>query len=170
MNSDEDDARTLKQDLAQNRTDLAEDRTVLANERTFASWFRTGFASVAIGVGFQALFLRMEPPWVPKAIATLFLLLAIYVFIAAERRACAVIRRLSTHEVKSFSNRRLRIMVFAATAGVVALILALWMLPLFPEEARPSRAAERAGQAAQQVEQVVEKADEVVEQATNAVE
>lgn len=51
--------------LSQARTDLAEDRTVLANERTFASWFRTGFAAVGIGLGFQALFLRMEPAWVP---------------------------------------------------------------------------------------------------------
>ena len=63
--------------LSQARTDLAEDRTVLANERTFASWFRTGFAAVAIGLAFQALFLRMEPAWVPRTIATLFVGLGI---------------------------------------------------------------------------------------------
>ena len=34
------------------RTDFAEDRTVLSNERTFASWLRTGFGAIAIGLGF----------------------------------------------------------------------------------------------------------------------
>jgi len=137
-----------RRELAKDRTEYAEDRTVLANERTFASWFRTGFASVAIGLGFQALFLKMEPTWVPKAIATIFLVLAIYIFIAAERRACAVLDRLSTHEVKNFSNSRLRIMVAAASAGVVALIISIWMLPLFPEEPEPSQAAEQVERAA----------------------
>ena len=150
MSDSGEDDRTVKQDLARERTDFAEDRTVLANERTFASWFRTGFASVAIGVGFQALFLKMEPSWVPKAIATLFLVLGIYVFVAAERRACQVLKRLSTHEVKEFSNSRLRIMVFVASAGVVALIAALWFLPLFPEEPQRSQAAEQVERAAEQ--------------------
>jgi len=114
------------------RTNLAEDRTVLANERTFASWFRTGLASVGIGLGFQALFLRMEPPWVPRAIATIFMLLAIYLFVAAERRACKVQRRLSTHEVTSFRNRRIRLLALAASGAVAALIAAMWLLPLTP--------------------------------------
>ncbi|RYF18599.1 MAG: DUF202 domain-containing protein, partial [Oxalobacteraceae bacterium] len=42
-------------ELAQDRTDFAEDRTVLAHERSFASWMRTGMASVGIGLGFNAL-------------------------------------------------------------------------------------------------------------------
>lgn len=126
----DDDDEKSKQGLAKERTDFAEDRTVLANERTFASWFRTGFASVAIGLGFQALFVRMEPEWVPKSIATLFLLLAIFIFVAAERRACAVLDRLQTHEVKAFGNRRLRIMTVLASVGVIALLAAMWLLPI----------------------------------------
>ena len=50
-----------KQHLAEERTDLAEDRTILANERTYAGWMRTGFAAIAVGLGFQALFAQMEP-------------------------------------------------------------------------------------------------------------
>jgi putative membrane protein len=138
MSDSDTDDRTLKQELSKERTDFAEDRTVLANERTFASWFRTGFASVAIGLGFQALFLKMQPAWAPKAIATLFLLLAIFLFVAAERRARQVLNRLSTHAVKEFSNGRLRIMVVVAIIGVLALIAAMWTLPLLPaEEAQP---------------------------------
>lgn len=117
------------EDLAKARTDLAEDRTVLASERTFASWFRTGFGSVGIGLGFQALFLRMEPAWVPRSIATAFLLLGVYLFVAAERRACSVLDRLQAHEVRAFRNARLRLITIAASAAVAALVVALWLLP-----------------------------------------
>lgn len=119
-----------KQGLAEQRTDYAEDRTVLANERTFAGWFRTGFASVGIGLAFNALFVRMEPEWVPRAIATLFLALAILLFVSAERRACQVLDRLSTHQVKRVRNRSLRLMAGMATVGVIALTAAMWLLPI----------------------------------------
>lgn len=121
-----------KQARAVERTDLAEDRTVLANERTFASWFRTGFAAVGIGLGFQVLFLRMEPGWVPRAIATLFLGLGVFLFIAAERRACKVLSRLDAHEVAAFNHGRLRLMTIIASTGVCALAAAMWLLPLKP--------------------------------------
>lgn len=121
-----------KQEAAEDRTDLAEDRTVLANERTFAAWFRTGFAAVGIGLAFQALFLRMEPEWVPRAIATTFVCIGIFLFIAAERRACRVLSRLSAHQVKAFNHSRLRMMTFAATLGAFALIAAMWLLPFEP--------------------------------------
>jgi len=127
MSTSDDEA---KQDLAEARTDFAEDRTVLANERTFASWFRTGFAAVGIGLGFQALFLRMEPAWVPRSIATVFLLLGIVLFFSAERRACKVQERLKAHQVQPERNRRLRLFAFAASAAVVALIAAMWLLPI----------------------------------------
>jgi len=118
-----------KQQLAAERTDFAEDRTVLANERTFAGWMRTGFASIAVGVGFNLL-TELEPVWVPKAIATAFLLIGIAIFIAAERRACAVVRRLHTHEVKTVRVGFLRLITAAVIAATVALIAALWLLKL----------------------------------------
>lgn len=121
-----------KQARAEERTDLAEDRTVLANERTFAAWFRTGFAAVAIGLGFQALFARMEPPWAPRAIATLFVCLGMFLFVAAERRACKVLSRLSPHQVKAFEHGRLRLMMIVANIGAAALIAAMWLLKIEP--------------------------------------
>ena len=125
------DDSTEQQQLAEKRTDFAEDRTVLANERTFASWLRTGLASAAIGLGFQALFVRMEPWWAPRAIASIFLVLAIIIFIAAERRSCAVLDRLSAHQVKPFANRRLRIITVLASIAVAALLVAMWVLPIY---------------------------------------
>lgn len=71
-----------KDQLAESRTDLAEDRTVLANERTLGSWLRTVFAPIGIGLAFNALFQRMEPAWLPRGIATAFLLIAIAIFTA----------------------------------------------------------------------------------------
>lgn len=112
------------------RTDLAEDRTILANERTFAGWMRTALASVAIGVGFHALFPTMQPSWVPRAIATAFLLLAILVIVSAERRAAAVNERLSAHLVKTARPVNLRLFAAAISAGSAALVAAIWLLEL----------------------------------------
>lgn len=112
------------------RTDLAEDRTILANERTFAGWMRTSLACVAIGVGFHALLPKLQPPWVPRAIATAFLLLAILVIISAERRAMAVTRRLSAHVVVTAQGVNLRLFAAAISTGATALILAIWLTRL----------------------------------------
>lgn len=119
-----------KQELAEERTDFAEDRTVLANERTFAGWFRTGIAAAALGLGFHALFVKMQPWWAPRAIATVFFVLAMLIFLVAERRACKVLARLRAHQVKPFGNSRLRWLAILASAGIAALIAATWALPI----------------------------------------
>lgn len=130
--ADDDSDNPSRQELSEKRTDFAEDRTVLANERSFAGWFRTGLGSVAIGLGFQALFVRMEPEWVPRSIATAFLLIGIFIFISAERRACGVLDRLNVHKVEPESIFRLRLMASVASIAVAALIAAMWLLPIKP--------------------------------------
>ena len=117
-------------DLARVRTDLAEDRTVLANERTFGSWLRTGFGAIAIGLGFHALFGRIHPLWLPRAIATAFLVIAIIIFIAAERRACLIIRRLHTHKIETVKIGVLRLITAVTVAATLALMAALWLLAI----------------------------------------
>jgi putative membrane protein len=116
-------------DSADTRTELAEDRTILANERTFAGWMRTSLACIAIGVGFHALFGKVEPDWLPRLIATSFLLLAVLVIVLAERRAAAVIDRLDAHTVTS--ARRMNLRLFAATVSLGAAVFAaaIWLLP-----------------------------------------
>lgn len=116
-----------KDDLAEGRTHLAEDRTVLAHERSFASWLRTGMASVGIGLGFNALFKSLDPSWIPKAIATGFLLIAVFIFITAERRACAVIRRLEAHKVKTLKPMRMKQLAWALSLMALALSVAIWL-------------------------------------------
>ena len=115
-------------DLAEERTDLAEDRTLLASERTFSGWARTAMAAIGIGLGFNALFKMVEPTWVPKAIATAFIALAIFIILAAERRARALCRRLTAHQVKELEGINLKIIAIAISAGAASLIVALWAL------------------------------------------
>lgn len=110
------------------RTDLAEDRTILANERTFAGWMRTSMASVAIGIGFHALFVNMEKPWLPRAIATAFLLIAIVVILLAERRASSVMHRLSAHVVVTARPMNLKLFAGAISLSSAALIAAIWLM------------------------------------------
>ena len=114
--------------LARVRTDFSEDRTVLANERTFAGWLRTGYAGIVIGLAFNALFSRVDPPWIPKLIATVFLLIAVMIFIAAGRRASAVSSRLETHQVKSVRISSVRAVTIASVLATVALIAVIWLL------------------------------------------
>ena len=113
---------------ARKRTDFAEDRTVLANERTFGSWMRTGFAAIGIGLGFHALFGHIHPLWLPRAIATAFLVIGMIIFVAAERRACVVIRRLHTHQIETVKIAVLRLITIVTVAATLALIAALWFL------------------------------------------
>jgi putative membrane protein len=118
--------------LARERTDFSEDRTVLANERTFAGWLRTGYAGIGIGLAFNALFARVEPASMAKLIATAFLMIAIIIFIAADRRACAVFSRLETHQVKAVRITTVRILTAGNVLATVALIAAIWLLTFKP--------------------------------------
>jgi len=117
-----------KSELAQERTDLAEDRTVLSHERSFAGWVRTGMASVGLALGFNALFRSVEPAWVAKAIATLFLIIAIFIFLSAQRRTCAMIERIEAHKVAVLRPVRIRVLTWALVAATSCLGAAVWLL------------------------------------------
>ena len=110
------------------RIDLAEDRTLLANERTFAGWARTALAAVGIGVGFNALFDKMEPAWLPKAIATGFILAGLIVIVLAERNSNAVLDKLDAHAVKPVRRMTLRVVTTMVALGAVMLLAGIWLL------------------------------------------
>jgi putative membrane protein len=115
-------------ELAEDRTDWAEDRTILALERTFAGWIRTAFGAIGIGLGFSALFGEFDPPWLARAIATMFIAMAIVFAIGAERRARRSFERLSSHAVDAPELPNLRWIAYAISLGSVVLIVALWVL------------------------------------------
>ena len=128
MTDRQSDKQSNKTELAEDRTDFAEDRTVLANERTFSGWARTALASIGIGIGFNALFKLVEPDWVAKAIATIFVLLGIFLIVAAERRASAVQARLHAHRITALAATNFRVMAIAISVGALALVIAIWLL------------------------------------------
>lgn len=121
----------LDQDsMAEARTALSEDRTLLANERTFAGWLRTGLASIGIGLAFNVLFRSMEPAWIPRAIATVFLLIAMLIVLAAERRARAVMTRLRAHVLVTARRMNLPLLAWPTVGATAALIVAIWLAPI----------------------------------------
>lgn len=114
--------------FAERRTDWAEDRTIMANERTFAGWMRTGLAAVGIGLGFNALFGKLEPAWLPKALATGFILVAIAIFFAAQKKAAAVAHRLECHKAEPMRGLTLRLVAGGLIAASTGLAAAIWWL------------------------------------------
>lgn len=117
-----------RRDMARDRTDFAEDRTIQAHERSFAGWMRTGMAAVGIGLGFNALFRSLEPDWVAKAIATAFLLVAIYIFLSADRRARRILDNLDAHSVSELKPLRIRLLAWMLSAATIALVGVIWLL------------------------------------------
>ncbi|WP_324829125.1 YidH family protein [Qipengyuania zhejiangensis] len=123
--TDEPDKSTQWAEL---RTDLAEDRSIMAMERTFAGWMRTAFAAIGIGLGFKAVFGAFDPPWLAKAIATMFILGGAWLAITAERRACKTLGRLDPHKLEAIDAPNFKIMAYAIATGAAVLTLGLWIL------------------------------------------
>lgn len=117
------------QRLGPTPNDLAEDRTLLASERTFAGWVRTSLGCIAVGVGFHALFARIHPAWVPKAIASLFLLIAVVIVWLAARRATSVLQRLTPHVIAGARKMNLELIATGVSLGALLLSLTVWLLP-----------------------------------------
>ena len=113
---------------AEFRTDLAEDRNIMAMERTFAGWMRTAFAAIGIGLGFRAVFGEFEPPWLAKAIATVFIVGGGWLAVTAERRACRTLERLDPHQFEAIPRPNFRVMAYAVAAGAAVLTAGLWIL------------------------------------------
>ena len=117
-----------KNKLAEERTDWAEDRTVLANERTFAGWMRTGMASIAVAIGLKAVFGDFEPTWVAKGVATIFLIVAIYIFWAARQQSCATRDRMTERDAKAQSTTRMTLITAVLAIGAIGVGAILWLL------------------------------------------
>lgn len=132
LESDQSSAKLAEErtEYAEERTDWAEDRTAMANERTFAGWMRTAFAAIGIGIGFNALFENLEPVWIPKLIASGFIVIGMVVMYLAQKRACAAFNRLSSHAVDFPDILPLRILSWAVIAGAASLIGAFWLLKI----------------------------------------
>ena len=119
---------TDREELAVERTHFAEDRTIMAMERTFAGWMRTAFAAIGIGLAFHVVFGAFEPPWLARAIATVFILAGAWLGIAAERRACRTFARLKPHDIDAPQAPLFKWLGWAVAIGALVLIAGLWVL------------------------------------------
>lgn len=120
--------QSQKKALAKERTDWAEERTILAVERTFSAWIRTGLSSLAIGLGFQAIFGDTDPTWAAKFGATLFIAIGIVIFFVAYRSATSRLAKLDAHELDPLGRKRLGAICSLCIIGSVVLDAILWLL------------------------------------------
>lgn len=130
VNEDSNDLAEERTSLAEDRTDWAEDRTVLANERTFAGWMRTGLAAAGIGLGFNALFGKLQPWWLPRMIATIFIIIGLFIFYMAQRNGCRVQDRLSAHDAKPMHGMNLKLISGVMALGSASLAVGMWLIEL----------------------------------------
>ncbi|MBF9043231.1 DUF202 domain-containing protein [Rhodobacterales bacterium HKCCE4037] len=126
--SDKNDLAEDRTDWAEDRTNWAEDRTILANERTFAGWMRTGMASVAIAIGLKAVFGEFEPTWAAKALASVFIAIACYIFYTARQQASATLDRMNEHQAKAKPVRSMTLTAIFLSIGSIFVGVVLWCL------------------------------------------
>lgn len=91
-----------------------------------AAWLSTSLAAIGVGLGFRAMFSRLDPPWIPRLVASLFLVLAVLISVTAEKRACKALDRMSNHMVEPPSSRGIRYSAYGVAAGALVLLLGIW--------------------------------------------
>ena len=111
-----------------NNNTLALDRTILANERTFAAWIRTGFASLATGLGVERFMLNTIPLWSIHSIATLLLLFSAASFILAGWRYHHLRVKLENIDVDMVPTLVIRIISLTLAACSLIAIMVLLKL------------------------------------------
>lgn len=114
--------------LAEDRTKWAEDRTLLANERTFSSWMGAGLGCLGLAVGLQAVFGAVEPTWIAKTAASIFVIIAIYVFQNALLNSRRAKKRLESHVSEPVSDSNLAWIAHLLSAGSLVVGLVLWFI------------------------------------------
>ena len=112
---------------ADKRTELAQLRSQLANERTFAGWVRTSFAAIGLGLGFHAVFGKIDPAWLPKVISTVFIGLGIFLIWKASLRAAEVMNTEKADE-EIVGPESFKILAISISGAAIALLFALWFL------------------------------------------
>ncbi|MCF2871115.1 DUF202 domain-containing protein [Octadecabacter sp. G9-8] len=110
------------------RTDMAEDRTAMANERTFSSWMGTGLGAIGVAIGMKAVFGAFEPTWAAKAVATIFLVIAILIFWQAQQQACATLSRLRETDFEAKSGKSFILLAALMSIAAVGTGAILWSL------------------------------------------
>ncbi|MGB1236129.1 MAG: YidH family protein [Planktomarina sp.] len=110
------------------RTNWAEDRTIMANERTFSSWMGTGLACIGVAIGLKAVFGDFDPTWVAKTVASLFVMIAVYIFYSAQRQARRTFDRLTETDAEALPSRDFQKLAVFMSVASIATGAVLWAL------------------------------------------
>lgn len=100
----------------------------MANERTYSSWMSTGLGAIGVAIGMKAVFGAFDPTWAAKAVATVFLAIAILLFWQAQRQACATLSRLRETDFEAKSGKSFKLLAALMSFGAVATGAILWSL------------------------------------------
>ena len=76
----------------------------------------------------RALFGSWDPTWMPKVIASAFILGGGWLAVTAHRRACKTLARLSTHEFDPIPTPNFRVMAYGIATGSIVVTIGLWVL------------------------------------------
>ena len=82
----------------------------MANERTFSAWMGTGLGAVGVAIGLKAVFGAFDPTWVAKAVASLFLGVAILIYWLAQRQACKTLERLTETDAEAMPSKNFSVL------------------------------------------------------------
>lgn len=115
-------------DSKEKNTQWSEDRTLLANERTFSSWMGTGLACVGVAIGLNAVFGSLDPKWLAKLVASIFLVTALMIYWAAVRQACKTYTRLNNNDIEVQGSRTFKRLGAIMSVGTVGVGVVLWAL------------------------------------------
>jgi putative membrane protein len=74
----------------------------------------------------------LQPPWLPKALASTFILVAIAIFFAAQAKSAEVADRLECHKARPMRGAALRLIAAAMIVASAGLVAAIWLLDLSP--------------------------------------
>ena len=110
------------------RTDWAQDRTIMANERTFNSWMGLGLGAVGVAIALKAVFGAFEPTWAAKAVASMFLGIAIAIYWIAKRQARKTQDRLTSYDAEPVPSKHFTRLAAIMTLATLAVGGVLWAL------------------------------------------
>ncbi len=100
----------------------------MANERTFSSWMGTGLACIGVAIGLKAVFGAIDPTWLAKLAASVFLAIAIYIFFMAQRQACKTFARLTERDAEALPGKAFKMLAIFMSFATVFTGVVLWML------------------------------------------
>ncbi len=115
-------------ELSKQRTEWSEDRTLMSSERSFSSWIGTALGSVGVAIGFNAVFGELSPTWLPKLVATLFLLVGLVFVWSARNRACATRDKLSENDSETGGRTSFSLISAIVSFAIVLTGVVLWMI------------------------------------------